>query len=242
MEDLEILEAVDNRRREVLLKYGSNVDLEFILQRATERASIFARTSYNQCSKTGFLTLCALAVGLARNTLIEFYENETGIDPPDFVLEPMQVSEGYSEPLYFWDPLNHAPVDLGVRTELLVEKGYQWGTSGTGLAFNTGGKGNYVVRRDDETGVLLAERIIPNECINYRNLEVGPYMPDFGIPPRQDLGMRVRQLFYASLNNVAPNGMYDIGYIITGLIQYGCPIDLSELTYTESKYERMTLD
>lgn len=242
MEGLSCLETIDHKKRETLLNYGPNVDVGFILQRASERPSILGRTSVDQCSKTGFLTLCALAVALDRGNLIDFYEQETGIYPPDFILQPLQVFEGYSEPLFFFDSYYEEPIDYGVRSEMLIVKSYQWGTPDTGLAFNTGGKGNYVVRRDEETGVLLAERIIPNEPINYRNLEVGPYMPDFGINPKLSLGVRVRQLFYDSLREIAPDGMNDVRYIIEGLTLYGCPIDLSELTYTESRYPRMTLD
>lgn len=242
MEGLEQTQGIDHRERQVLLNYGPNVDVEFLLQRAAERPSIFGRTSVDQCSKTGFLTLCALAVGQIRDDLIDFYENETTVYPPDFVSEPLQVFEGYREPLYFQLPCHEEPIDIGVRTELLVVKSYQWGTPDTGMAFNTGGMGNYVVRRDEDTHFLLAERIIPNELIDYRNLEVGPYMPDFGISPNSELGMRVRQLFYNSLHMVAPHGMKDIEYIINGLHQYGCVVDLSELTYTESKHPRMTFD
>ncbi len=242
MESLEKTEVTDHRDRQVLLNYGPNVDVDFLLQRAAENPSLFGRTSVFQCSKTGFLTLCALAVGLSRNVLIDFYENETTVYPPDFVVEPLQVFEGTSEPLYFRDPRHEEPIDFGVRTELLVVKSSQWGTPDTGLAFNTGGMGNYVVRRDEDTRVLLAERIIPNEPIDYRNLEVGPYMPDFGISPNSSLGMRVRQLFYGSLGMIAPHGLNDIEYIINGLLQYGCAIDLSELTYTESRHPRMTFD
>lgn len=242
MENLYSADVADHKGREVVLNYGPNVDVDFLYQRAIDRPSLFGRTSVNQCSTTGFLTLCALAVGFARSELIEFYDRYTGLNPPDFVLEPLQVFMNYPEPLCFRDPSHERPIDFGVRADLLVVKSYQWGTPETGLAFNTGGFGNYAVRRDPDTDALLAERIIPNELINYRKLSPGPYLPDFGIKPEFDAGMHLRQIFYNSLRTVAPDGMYDVNYIIEGLIRYGCPIDLSELTYTESRHQRMTLD
>ncbi len=226
----------DQKKRDVSLRFGPTVNLEFLLNRAAERPSIFGRTSKDQCSKTGFLSLCALAVAKCREELIDYYSSYTSTYPPDFILDPIQVFEGYEEPLYFFNPNTGGIEDFGVTSGLVVVKNYSWGTPDTGLAFNTGGKGNYVVRRDELTGVLLAERVIPNELINYGALIAGPYLPDFVVKVNSPAGMEVRKIFFDSLMTIAPNGVHDIEYIVNGLIGYGCGIDVSELTYTEAKY------